>query len=120
MIKLVSWNIARKKDAWRELAGMARRGEADVALLQEAGRSPDDVGHPLHYENDTFRKPNTFAGWPLVVKLSNRVSVEWFRQVPPDNALGEHEVGASCIGTFAAATVTPYDRPEKSLVAVSM
>ena len=38
MIRLVSWNIAKKWEPWRELAEMARLGEVDVALLQEAGQ----------------------------------------------------------------------------------
>ena len=39
MIKVVSWNIAKKHQPWRELIGM----DADVALLQEAGEPPSDV-----------------------------------------------------------------------------
>ena len=46
MIRVVSWNIARKWEPWRELAEMARRGEADFALLQEAGNPPPDLTHP--------------------------------------------------------------------------
>lgn len=37
--KVVCWNIARINDPWRELAEM----DADVALLQEAGKVPEDV-----------------------------------------------------------------------------
>ena len=33
MIKVVSWNIAKRHQPWRELLRM----DADVALLQEAG-----------------------------------------------------------------------------------
>ncbi|MDE2934789.1 MAG: hypothetical protein OXS47_13105 [Chloroflexota bacterium] len=38
-IKVVSWNIGRRHEPWRQLAGM----DADVALVQEAGSPPDDV-----------------------------------------------------------------------------
>ena len=36
MVKIVSWNIDRKHDAWRELLKM-KVLDVDVALLQEAG-----------------------------------------------------------------------------------
>ena len=39
MIKVVSWNIAKKHQPWRELLRM----DADVALLQEAGDPPWDL-----------------------------------------------------------------------------
>ena len=37
MTKLVSWNIAKRRNAWRELCKM----DVDVALLQEAGNFPE-------------------------------------------------------------------------------
>ncbi|MDE0332083.1 MAG: hypothetical protein OXL41_09465 [Nitrospinae bacterium] len=43
MIRVVSWNIGRHMKPWHELAEMAGRGEADVALLQEAGSPPGDL-----------------------------------------------------------------------------
>ena len=43
MIKVVSWNIFKKWEPWRVLVEMARRGEADVALLQEAGNPPPEL-----------------------------------------------------------------------------
>ena len=36
MIRVVSWNIAKREAPWNVLEEMARGGEADVALLQEA------------------------------------------------------------------------------------
>ena len=136
MIRIVSWNIAKKTEPWRELAEMARRDEADVALLQETGSPPEDLGHSFRFENDIFWdrcsyryerpeddiiwEPPYFDRWPLVVRLSDRVEIEWFRQVPPFGELGGHDIGASGIGTMAAAKVTPRDRPEEAFVAVSM
>ncbi len=58
--------------------------------------------------------------WPLVVKLSDQVEVEWFRQVPPISELGENDIGVSGIGTIAAARVAPRGRPEDSFVVASM
>ena len=80
-IRVVSWNIARKRDPWFELAEMARRGEADLALLQEAGDPPQEIADKFRYENDAS-EPTSFDRWPLVMQLSDRVEIEWFRQVP--------------------------------------
>ncbi len=39
MLRILSWNIGRREDAWRELLS----SDADVALLQEATAPPSDV-----------------------------------------------------------------------------
>ena len=121
MIRVVSWNIAKWTEPWRELAEMACRGEADVALLQEAGSPPGNLAHLVRYEDDIFWNRHLYDRWPLVVQLSDRVEVEWFRQVPPSvGGFGEHEIGASGIGTMAAARIAPRDRTQEAFVAVSM
>ena len=99
---------------------MADRGEADVALLQEAGNPPDDLEGMAHYENEVFWDQSLYDRWPLVVQLSDRVEVEWFRQVRPTSEVGEDEIGVSGIGTIAAARIMPRGQPEKTFVAVSM
>jgi len=127
MIRVVSWNIAKKWEPWREVVKMAQRGEADVALLQEAGNPPPDLAHLLPYGSEEFWRDRPYEGrpifdrWPLVVQLSDRVEVEWFRAVPPISELGEHDIAISGIGTVAAARVTPRGRPaEDAFIAVSM
>ena len=121
MIKVVSWNIAKRTEPWRELAKMARNGEADVALLQEAGSPPGDLVDLISYEDDVFWNRGLYDRWPLVVRLSDRVEVERFRQVPPViGGVGERDIGASGIGTMAAARVAPHDRPQETFVAVSI
>ena len=40
---------------------------------------------------------------PKVVKLSDRVEVEWFKQVSPISAAAPDEIAVSGIGTIAAA-----------------
>ena len=127
MIRVVSWNIAKRWQPWHELVELARQGEADVALLQEAGSPPSDLAHPVRYGDDEFWRDRPYEGrpifdrWPLVVKLSDRVDVEWFRAVPPISYLSEHDIGISGIGTIAAARVTPRGRPEDdAFIAVSM
>ena len=119
MIKLVCWNIAKRWEPWRELAEMAGHG-VDVALLQEAGSPPGDLVHMLRYEDDVLWSRHLYDRWPLVVRLSDRVEVEGFRQVPPISELGEQDIGVSGIGTVAAARVAPPGRPEEAFVAVSM
>lgn len=39
MVKIVSWNIARRDEAWRFLL----ETDADIALLQETSDPPADV-----------------------------------------------------------------------------
>ena len=99
---------------------MARQGEADVALLQEAGGPPGDMVDLVAYEDHVFWNRHLYDRWPLVVQLSDRVEVEWFRQVPPISELGECDIGVSGIGTMAAARVTPSGRGQDAFVAVSV
>ena len=127
MIRVVSWNIAKREAPWNVLEEMARGGEADVALLQEAGNPPPDLAHPVPYGSEEFWRHQQHEGrpiydrWCLVVQLSDRVDVEWFRAVPPISHLGEHDIGISGIGTVAAARVTPRGRPkDEAFIAVSM
>ena len=54
----------------------------------------------------------------MVVRLSDRVRVEWFKQVSPISETAGDEIAVSGIGTIAAARVTPQDAPP--FVAVSM
>ena len=121
MVKVICWNIAKRTPTpWQYLTKMAARGEADVALLQEAGTRPDDLEGLACYENEIFWDRSFFDRWPLVVQLSDRVEVEWFRQVPPFSEVDAREIGVSGIGTIAAARVTPRGQPEAAFVAVSM
>ena len=127
MIRVVSWNIAKREAPWNVLEEMGRGGEADVALLQEAGNPPPDLAHPVPYGSEEFWRHQQYEGrpiydrWCLVVQLSDRVDVEWFRAVPPISHLGEHDIGISGIGTVAAARVTPRGRPgDDAFIAVSM
>ena len=119
-IRVVSWNIAKKRDPWFELAEMARRGEADLALLQEAGDPPGEIAGRFHYENNPL-EPTSFDRWPLVVQLSDKVEVEWFRQVPANGWWrDEREIEVSGSGTLAVARVVPCGQTEEAFLAVSM
>ena len=125
--RVVSWNIAKRHEPWRQLVGM----DADVALLQEAGRPPHDVADqvelgPLehwdsHHWNSRWyegRWKKLFDRWPMVVKLSKRVDVEWFKQVSPISSSADDEFPVSGIGTVAAARVAAGDAPP--FIVVSM
>ena len=116
MIKVVSWNIAKREEPWRELVEM----DADVALLQEAGSPPGDLIDLVEYEDTVFWNRHLYDRWPLVVKLSDRVEVEQFKQVLPIRDLAEDAIGVSGSGTIAAAKVTPVARKDKAFIAVSM
>ncbi len=54
----------------------------------------------------------------MAVKLSDRVEVEWFKQVSPIGWTEQDEIAVSGIGTIAAARVVPKDAPP--FIAVSM
>ena len=120
MIKVVSWNIARWKEPWRELVQMAHNGDADLALLQEAGSPPADLVDQIEFEGGVFWDRKLFDRWPLVVRLSDRVTVEPYRQVPPTGDFGEDEIGVCGVGTIAAARVIPDGNEDEAFVAVSM
>ena len=116
--RIVCWNIAKRHDPWRELVDM----DADVALLQEAGQVPPDVadkvdtGDREHWDANAWNS-DWYSGrwdrisdrWPMVVKLSDGVDVEWFKQIGPISEPLEDEIAVSGIGTIAAARVSPRD-----------
>ena len=56
----------------------------------------------------------------MVVRLSDRVEVEWFKQVSPIGWTEHDEIAVSGIGTIAAARVTPRDGSIEPFIAVSM
>ena len=120
--KIVSWNTNRRREPWRDLMEM----NADVALLQEASMPPPEVasriglGTDEHWDSQLWnsrwyeRPPKNrfkklFDRWTRVVKLSDRVEVEWFKQVSPIGMPEPDEFPVSGIGTVAAARVTPRD-----------
>ena len=129
MIKLVSWNIAKRQQPWRDLLEM----DVDVALLQEAGDPPPevrdkiDMGEPEVYDSHVVYSSdyqqywsNLFDRWCRVVKLSDRVDVDWFKQIPPVAGAPPGTIPTSGIGTIAAAKITPIDREAEPFIAISM
>ncbi len=64
--KIVNWNIARRKKPWSQLLQM----DADVALLQEAGRIPENVSESIEVGGDEFRDTDSCDRFPMVAGLS--------------------------------------------------
>lgn len=105
--------------------------DADVGLLQEAKGFPSDLvgriesGCREHWDSHVWnsdwyegRFEKLYDRWPMVVKLSDRIRIEWFKQVSPISETRADEIAVSGIGTIAAARVIP-DRGEPFIV-VSM
>ena len=131
MIRVISWNIATRRKPLEEL----HRMDADVALLQEVGsgtavKLPGDLetGSRRHWDSYTWTDDypegqfRTWCDrWPMVVKLSDRVEVEWFEQVGPNSSPSDNEITVSDVGLIAAARVIPKGpRDGEPFIVVSM
>lgn len=129
MIRFVCWNMGFKRDSWRVLAGM----DADVALVQEPCRRPAEVagqvdtGPDANWDARNWNSAYWQGRFPRlndrvakVVRLSDRVRLEWFRQVGPISTVKDNEIAVSGIGTIAAARVVPLQEGLPPLIAVSM
>lgn len=105
MTKIICWNIARRSDPWRSLIG----ADADIALLQEAGKPPEDVKLEVD-DPKLFNDPKTGKGLSrcTIVKLSDRVGVEFLMPVPVTEARAG-DLTTTHPGCLAAAVVSPPD-----------
>ena len=123
MVKLVCWNTAYRRRSWCCLRDM----DVDVALVQEACNPPQDVlsavdtGPREHWDPTTWNSDWWVGRWrhltdrkTMIVKRSDTVQVEWFKQVAPISCVAKDEIGVSGIGTIAAARVIPPkgERPD--------
>lgn len=121
-MKIISWNMARRHQPWRCLLDM----DIDLALLQEACSPPKDVTERIQAEPAIEVNPGPWEtmiveGRPryrtAIVKLSDRVEVEWIEAKPLAEAKARDLV-VSWPGTLAAALVTPPSGDP--VIAVSM
>jgi len=104
-VKIVTWNIAQRDEAWRHLANT----DADIALLQEARQPPADVSSRFEVDTAPWYTAgiNSNRRWrTAVVKLSDRVQVDWLRTNTVELSVHD-ELAVSCAGTLAVAIVTP-------------
>ena len=120
MVKIIDWNIAFTRQPWRELVQM----NADVALRQETCNPPPDVADQVQFSPYPHWLSEDYSLRSLiparVVKLSDRVDVEWFEQVRPHRGEPEmHQMPVSAIGLSDAAIIKPKDGTEEFIV-VSM
>ena len=117
MTSVVCWNINAQLTPWQELFRM----DADVALLQEVKAIPRELPADVAIAPNGLGEPweaDLYDRWSMVVKLSNRVEVEWFHRVLPISETKANEMAVSGIGTIAAARVLPKDG--EAFVAISM
>ncbi len=105
-MRIVSWNIACKSESWRWLLDM----DADLALLQEAAPPPEDVADLLEVNPGPFEITGGYRHaqqWrTAVVRLSDRIKVEWIESMPIAVA-DMNYFAVSIPGTLAAARITP-------------
>jgi len=105
MVNIISWNIAQRKEPWRTLVDT----DADIALLQEASEPPDDIAEMIEVNPAPWKTVGAGKNRPwrtAIVKLSDRVEVQWHEAKPLSEA-HTGELGASRLGTLTAATITP-------------
>ncbi len=109
MVTIVCWNINKKSKPWNELLEM----DADIALLQEV--SLGDVPASVEVSPHTPWPTYGYDRWPMVVKLSDKVNVEWFKPVNSAQVVvAEDEIAMSDFYTIAAARVTPFSNQQPS------
>jgi hypothetical protein len=116
-MKIIAWNIAQKKDAWRYLL----ETDADIALLSEACEPPDDVAGKLEVDPAPWRTAGAGMDRPwraAVVKLSNKVDVQWITAKSVADA-ASRELAVSREGTLSAAIVTPLTPREGDPIVVA-
>ena len=121
-MKIISWNMAHKRDSWRCLLDM----DVDLALVQEAGKPPPDVTERIEadpaIEVDSAPWETMIVGGrtrfrTAIVKLSDRIKVDWIEAKSID-AAESGDLVISSPGTFAAASIIlPSGSP---LIVVSM
>ena len=110
-MKIISWNMQQKHLSWRRLFQM----DIDLALLQEVGKPPPDVAERIEadpaIEIDSASWQTIIVGGrtsyrTAIVKLSDRIEVEWIEARSIDEAK-PRDLVVSWPGTLTAAIVNP-------------
>lgn len=112
-LKIVSWNMAHKRESWRYLANM----DVDLALLQETCKPPSDVAARIETDPAPWYTGARGRWRTAIAKLTDRVRVEWLEPgLIANTPFGEFAV--STPGTLTAARIWPPSG--EPFVAVSM
>lgn len=109
-VRIVCPNVAKLHEPVREPVAMA---EVDAALLRESECTPPGVasqatpGPETHHESQRWNSRPYEAPylrqcncWPTVIRRSERVELEWLKQVGPISKVAEDETTSSSIGTM--------------------
>ena len=101
-MKLICWNIAHRKAAWRSLPDL----DVDIVLLQEGYKPPKDVADRIevdpapYYKKDPLRPDSRGKALSrcAIVKVSDKVQVDFL-----------DDIQSSHPGCLSAAVVTPLE-----------
>jgi len=105
MFRIIAWNLAHRVESWRFLLNTS----ADIALVQEAAAPPPDVAERITVDSAPWQTAGAGKSRPwrtAVVRLSDRVNVEWIEAKAIADAQ-PCELAVSRLGTLAAAVLTP-------------
>lgn len=107
MLKLLSWNVAHRPEAWRALVD----ADADIALLQEACEPPADIASRFDVGVEPWRTEGAGLNRPwraAIVGLTRRVPLERISTRSITDA-APRDLAVSRPGTLAAAHVEHPD-----------
>jgi exonuclease III len=112
-MKIISWNIAHRKEAWNELVG----SDADIALLQEAVAPPSDLARDVDVEDLPWvTASNGNLPWrTCVARLSHTVDIDRIKTVPYEE-VRPGVLGVSRMGSLSAAAVKTPELDPVTLV----
>lgn len=103
-MKLVTWNIAGREEAWRYILNI----DADLALLQEAAEPPDDVAKLIEVNPAPWRTAGAGKNRPwraALANLSKKYETQWLESKSIENA-NPGDLAVSRLGSLAAALLT--------------
>lgn len=103
MLKIISWNIARRKEAWQALVNDP---SIDFALLQEANQPPDHLKESLNLNPGPYQCVGGRMWRSAIANLSGRYHAEWIETIPlSDITKDSKEFPVSVPGTIALAKI---------------
>jgi exonuclease III len=115
-MKLISWNIAGRKEAWHRLLDT----DADVALLQEAREPPPDVAAKTVVDTEPWLTYGSETKRPwraAIVRLTNNVQIKWQTPSSLENTK-QSTFAVSRRGTIAVAEVVDSNSRKYTLVSM--